>query len=63
MEKAPGDMRENKHTYPCQHCADRTLGCHGVCKEYAEAKAYDKKRKEQMKKDMPPAIYPSSFNS
>ena len=29
---------------PCYECKDRTLGCHGNCKRYAEYDSLNKKR-------------------
>lgn len=41
MDDKPG----NRNYWPCLHCADRTLGCHGVCKDYLEAAEARKKEK------------------
>lgn len=32
---------------PCKNCADRKIGCHGVCKDYIEYQS----RNEQIKKN------------
>ena len=37
----------NKDKFPCRNCKKRTVGCHGFCEEYKEAKeVYDKEREE-----------------
>lgn len=53
----------NKDIYPCRSCADRVLGCHGVCKDYLKAKEEDHKRKKALKESLPPRIKPSHFNN
>lgn len=27
---------KSQESAPCKHCADRKIGCHGVCTKYAE---------------------------
>lgn len=34
---------------PCQNCSDRTLGCHGKCEKYKEAKATHEEMKETIR--------------
>lgn len=39
----------------CKNCADRRIGCHGICKDYVDAKAkhQDNKRKQYMETQRP----------
>ena len=37
-------------TSPCKHCADRTLGCHGICKDYVEWQEMVAKRRRWLRK-------------
>lgn len=57
MDTRPG----SKDIFPCRNCADRAVGCHGVCKDYAEAVEANKLRKEQEKATRNPIIHKGSF--
>lgn len=50
-----------KDIFPCRNCADRAVGCHGVCKDYVEAVEANKLRKEQEKAMRNLIISESSF--
>lgn len=46
---------------PCKNCADRKVGCHGLCKDYNEWVTQHRKDKEELKASMPHTIYGSDF--
>ena len=49
-------------TSPCKHCADRTLGCHGICKDYVEWQEMVAKRRRWLRKQKAQtAIHKGSF--
>lgn len=49
--------------FPCKNCQDRTVGCHGRCADYKEAKAkYDKEcAKERLSKSAEKFIIESTI--
>lgn len=51
----------SKDIFPCRNCADRTLGCHGVCQDYIKAVEENKLRKEHDKATRNPIIREGSF--
>lgn len=53
-------MAKNSNA-PCKNCSDRTIGCHGICKDYAEWCAEQKRIKEHLKETMPPIINRHNF--
>jgi hypothetical protein len=53
-------MTNNKKA-PCKNCADRNVGCHGICKDYMEWCADQKRIKEWEKETMPPVINRYNF--
>lgn len=57
LDTSPG----SKDIFPCHNCCDRVLGCHGVCKGYAEAKAKNEIRKAETRKNMNPLITQGQF--
>ena len=46
---------------PCKGCADRALGCHGVCKDFLEYKRLHKEELDWEKTHKPPIIGKKSF--
>lgn len=48
-------MAKDKNA-PCKNCCDRAIGCHGLCKDYAEWSATQKQAKAKLKEAMPPII-------
>ena len=38
------------YAYPCKECADRTVGCHGNCQKYKDAKVRHKTKFDCIKK-------------
>lgn len=46
---------------PCKNCADRTVGCHGICMQYNDWAIKHKVELKAEKKLMPPVIRTSSF--
>ena len=57
MDTRPG----SKDIFPCRNCADRAIGCHGVCEDYAKAVEANRFRKEQEKVTRNPIIHEGSF--
>lgn len=60
MDTRPG----SKDIFPCRNCADRAVGCHGVCEDYAKAVEENKRRKEVDEVDKAtrnPIIHEGSF--
>lgn len=55
------DRPGSKNIFPCRNCADRAVGCHGVCKDYAKAVEENKRRKEADKATRNPIIHEGSF--
>lgn len=53
-------MTNNKNA-PCKNCADRSIGCHGICKDYMEWAKNERVRKEYIKEHMPPIINRHQF--
>ena len=50
----------NKNS-PCKYCADRVLGCHGVCKDYIEWKREHEAEAEWNRKNPPVRVSRTSF--
>ena len=48
---------------PCKYCCDRTLGCHGDCKDYMAWKAKFQKEKQEDAKTKKRAVRLSDFNN
>lgn len=46
---------------PCRYCTDRTLGCHGVCKEYNDWALKHKDEVKQLRSTLGPVLTNSSF--
>lgn len=46
---------------PCQHCADKRMGCHGVCKDYNDYVVQNKKEKEWLKQKNSTTISECNF--
>lgn len=46
---------------PCRYCADKTVGCHGTCKEYNGYAVERRKENEWTKQQKPPTLSPTSF--
>lgn len=47
---------------PCKNCADRAVGCHGLCKDYNDWVNKHKHELEMEKQTMPWKIHKSDFS-
>ena len=55
------NLKGVRDSSPCRHCADRAIGCHGVCKDYNDWKIDLQKKTKEEREHMPHVIRGCDF--